>query len=205
MCATFVGTTTWSSSLVPGSNNALNLGSTTFGAANVYSTNLRVGPIGTPGAGLIIPSQATPLAIRNAANDANNISIADGGDVTFRGNLMLSSGKNIDYAVAVPTMASTPVQGTNVFLPGLNVVPTAAANSSALLGVSATPVVGEHYIISNASGAQVRVKASGVATMNGATAGGYIVLPNLATIECFNQSVGNHVCLQPVIPTPAGP
>ena len=105
---------------------------------------------------------------------------------------------------AVPTMAATPAAGTNEFYPGLNIVPTAAANTAALLGPS-TPVPGQKFVINNASGASVRVKAAGGATLNGATAGGYIVLASLATVQCFTASLTNQVCLQPVIPTPAGP
>ena len=104
----------------------------------------------------------------------------------------------------VPTMAATPVAGTNVFAPGLNIVPTAAANTAAFLG-AATPVVGQRFVINNNSGASVRIKAAGGATLNGATAGGYIVLASLATVDCFTASTGNQVCLQPVVPTPAGP
>ena len=104
----------------------------------------------------------------------------------------------------VPTMAATPVAGTNYFAPGLNVVPTAAANTAAFLGL-ATPVVGQQFSINNASGVSVRAKASAGLTLNGATAGGYIVIPNLATLDCETVSLTNQVCRQPVIPTPAGP
>lgn len=102
---------------------------------------------------------------------------------------------------AVPTMAATPVVGTNEFYPGLNVVPTAAANTAAFLGPS-TPIPNQRFLISNASGAAVRVKAAGGATLNGATAGGWISVASLATVECFTQSATNQVCMQPVIPTP---
>jgi hypothetical protein len=105
---------------------------------------------------------------------------------------------------AVPTMAATPVVGTNVFSPGLNVVPTAAANTAAFLG-AATPVPGQEFIINNSGPNAVRVKAAGGATLNGATAGGYISVPTLATVRCITASATNQVCLQPVVPTPAGP
>lgn len=119
-------------------------------------------------------------------------------------SLELPAKSGVSRAVAVPTMASTPVAGTNEFYPGLNVVPTAAADTAALLGPS-TPVPGQEFLISNNSGAAVRIKAAGGATLNGATAGGYITLASLATVECYTQSATNQVCLQPVIPTPAGP
>jgi hypothetical protein len=117
---------------------------------------------------------------------------------------VFSSGANSVLTAYVPTMAATPVGGTNQFLPGLNIVPTAAANTAAFLGAT-TPVPGQQFRIVNASGASVRVKASGGATLNGATAGGYIAVPNLATVDCMTATTGNQVCLQPVIPTPAGP
>lgn len=130
------------------------------------------------------------------------------------GNIIpqLSAGKSLQLPAqvgvvrvpAVPTMAATPAVGTNQFYPGLNVIPTAAANTAAFLG-PATPTPGHEFVISNASGNSVRIKAAGGATMNGATAGGYVVIPNLATVQCFTQAAGNQICLQPVIPTPAGP
>lgn len=118
----------------------------------------------------------------------------------------LLAGEGYNYGPAyVPTLVATPVAGTNYFAPGLNVIPTNAANNAGFLGANATPVVGQHFTINNASGAAQRVKASGGATLNGATAGGYIVLASLATVECYIVSATNQVCEQPVIPTPSGP
>lgn len=104
----------------------------------------------------------------------------------------------------VPTLAATPVVGTNEFRPGLNVVPTVALNAAAILGPS-TPVPGQHFIINNSGPNAVFVKAGGGATLNGATAGGKIALPSLATVECVTASATNQICLQPVIPTPSAP
>ncbi len=115
-----------------------------------------------------------------------------------------SSGVNAQLAAYVPTLAATPVVGTNQFLPGLNIIPTNAASNAAFIGVS-TPVVGQQFRIVNASGAAQRIKAAGGATLNGATAGGYISIASLATVDCITASATNQVCLQPVIPTPAGP
>lgn len=115
-----------------------------------------------------------------------------------------ASGKGINMAVYVPTLAATPVVGTNRFLPGLNVIPTNAANNAGILG-EATPVAGQEFTIVNASGAAQRIKAGGGATLNGATAGGYIVLATLASVRCYSTSATNYNCEQPVIPTPAGP
>jgi hypothetical protein len=135
-----------------------------------------------------LSSGSTPVAIVN----------------TSKGLAFQTAGQNVSLAAFVPTMVATPVAGTNIFKPGLNVVPTAAANTAAFLG-AATPIVGEQFRINNASGASVRVKAAGGATLNGATAGGYVVVPNLASVSCFTASATNQVCEQPVIPTPAGP
>ena len=119
-------------------------------------------------------------------------------------SVKFSSGANSVLTAYVPTMVATPVTGTNFFAPGLNIIPTAAANTAAFIG-PATPVAGQQFRIVNASGAAVRAKAAGGATLNGATAGGYISIANLATVDCITASTGNQVCLQPVIPTPAGP
>lgn len=118
--------------------------------------------------------------------------------------VIFGAGAGETYTPYVPTAAATPVAGTNIVRPGLNVVPTNAANNALFIG-PATPVPGDHFIVSNNAGAAIRLKAAGGATLNGATAGGYISVASLATVECFTQSATNQVCLQPVIPTPAGP
>lgn len=118
--------------------------------------------------------------------------------------VVFAAGANDQLTPYAPVLAATPVAATNIFQPGLNVVPTFAANTAAFLG-AATPIPGQQFKISNASSNSIRVKAAGGATLNGATAGGYIAVPNLATVECFTQSATNQVCEQPVIPTPAGP
>ena len=103
-----------------------------------------------------------------------------------------------------PTLAATPVAGTNMFLAGLNVVSSSTATHAAFLGKS-TPVPGERFVIVNNTANIIRAKAAGGATLNGATAGGYIAIAALATVECVTASSGNQICQQPVIPTPAGP
>jgi hypothetical protein len=115
-----------------------------------------------------------------------------------------SSGVNAQLAAYVPTLAATPAAGTNQYLPGLNIIPTNAANNAGFLGV-ATPVVGQQFRIVNASGAAQRIKAAGGATLNGVQAGGFISIASLATVDCITAAAGNQVCLQPVIPTPQAP
>lgn len=115
-----------------------------------------------------------------------------------------STGMNVVLAAYVPTMVATPVAGTNQIVPGLNVVPTAAANAAAIMGPS-TPIPGQQFRVVNSGANSVRIKAGGGATLNGATAGGYITLATLASLNCFTSSATNYQCEQPVIPTPAGP
>lgn len=106
----------------------------------------------------------------------------------------------------VPTLAATPVIGTNSFLPGLNVIPTNAASNAAFLGANATPVPGECYKIINAAGAAEFIKVAGGATLNGAQAGGKISIASLAEDDCcYSNPATNAVCTQPVIPTPSAP
>lgn len=115
-----------------------------------------------------------------------------------------SAGQGVRLPAYVPTMAATPVAGTNIFQPNsLNVVPTAAANTAALL--PATPIPGDSFVIVNSGPNSIRVKAGGVATLNGATAGGYMVLGTLASSTCVATAAANYNCELPVIPTPAGP
>lgn len=162
---------------------------------------------------------ATSMSIRDNADSNDNFICLDAGTCTVRGAVTITSGNitltngsivfstagtNSQLAAYVPTLAATPVVGTNMILPGLNVIPTAAANAAAILGPS-TPVPGQQFRIVNSGPNSVRIKAGGGATLNGATAGGYIVLVTLAAVDCFTTSVTNHECLQPVIPTPAGP
>lgn len=107
----------------------------------------------------------------------------------------------------VPTMAATPVAGTNDILGGISVIPTAAANTAALLPTPIGANLVEVKRVINNSGASVRVKAGGTNTINGATAGGYIVLANLEALTCETTSATNHRCKLDtgVLPTPAGP
>lgn len=142
-------------------------------------------------------------------NATSSVNIFTGGSkrlaVDGSGNISIQTGAALIPPAYVPTMAATPVAGTNMVVPGINVVPTAAANTAAFIG-AATPVANQRFTVINNSGAAIRLKASGGATLNGATAGGYISVANLATVECITMpGLTNQVCMQPVIPTPAGP
>lgn len=103
----------------------------------------------------------------------------------------------------VPTMAATPAAATNKILPGLNVVPTAAANTAALL--PATPVPGQSFLIVNNGPNAIRVKAGGAAAINGGSAGNYISVATLQQAECVTVGAAAHNCNLATVPTPAGP
>lgn len=115
----------------------------------------------------------------------------------------MATGYNIRLAAAVPTMAATPVAGTNLIYPGLNVIPTAAADTAAMF--AATPVVGVQYQIFNSGPNTVRIKGGGATTLNGATAGGYIAMATLTNAYCVVTSASNINCSVAPAPTPAGP
>lgn len=103
----------------------------------------------------------------------------------------------------VPTMAATPVAATNKFQEGVNVVPTAAANTAALL--PATPVPGQIFRIINSGPNAVRIKAGGAAAINGGSAGNYIPLATLQQAVCVTTGAAAHYCNVSTVPTPAGP
>ncbi len=114
------------------------------------------------------------------------------------------SGVNAQLAAYVPTAVSTPVINVNLIKPGLNIVPTVAANAAMFIG-AATPVVGQQFVVVNSGPNAVRLKAAGGATLNGAQAGGVLSIAANATVQCYTASASNQVCTQPVIPTPIAP
>lgn len=142
-------------------------------------------------------SSAIPQSMVPATNSAINVGSSSKAFETVWS-------ESVSRPPLTPTLAATPVAATNQFYPGLNIVPTIAANVAAFIG-PATPVPGQEFIIVNEGANAIRAKAAGGATLNGATAGGYISIASKATVQCFTETTGNQVCLQPVIPTPAGP
>lgn len=119
------------------------------------------------------------------------------------GNASVAADKSFVFAASVPTMASTPIAGTNDFKLGLNVIPTAAANTAALLPTPVAANVSASMI--NSGPNAVRVKAGGTNTINGSAAGAYIPLATMARVDCFAESATNWRCGSAVVPTPAGP
>ena len=123
--------------------------------------------------------------------------------------IITAAGKYINSTAYVPTMAAAPTPGVSQVLPGLNIVPTAAANTVAWLGAS-TPVPGQMFKIFNNSGAAVRIKGAGAATINGGTANKYIEMAIASYMECATLTTGIQVCpfysvngAVAAVPTPA--
>lgn len=133
-------------------------------------------------------------------------------EATNGGNIIFNTpGKYVQQVAYVPTMAATPALGTNQILPGLSIIPTAAAGTAAWLGAS-TPVAGQQFSIYNNSGAVVRVKGAGAATINGGAAGTWIGMAAASYMECKTLTTGVQVCpfysvngAVAAAPTPAGP
>lgn len=130
----------------------------------------------------------TPVAVMDATNG-----------LTFQ-----SAAQGIVLPAYVPTMVATPVAGTNMIQAGMNIIPTAAANAAAIIGAS-TPVPGTDYYGVNTGANTVRIKAGGGATLNGATAGGWLPVGTLASFHCKATSATNYNCELPAAPTPQGP
>ncbi len=142
---------------------------------------------------------ATPIWIMDVSS-GDFRGQSNGGGISIQ-NL----GKTFSIVPYVPTMASTPVAGTNDIRFGISVIPTAAANTAALLPATGTPGAWVRAYNSNSANS-VRVKAGGSNTMNGVTAGGYIVVPARSYVDCFADPTNtNYVCNLAVLPTPAGP
>lgn len=130
------------------------------------------------------------------------------------GGITLSTaGSYLNPGIYVPTAVATPVTGTNLCPPGICAVPTNAANNAVFVG-AATPVAGTQFFIKNTNGTNlVRAKAAGGATINGATAGGWIGLAAGTSMHCMYYTVGDLTCdtystaggTTAALPTPAGP
>lgn len=121
----------------------------------------------------------------------------------FTADLTFVAGTTIRNVPYVPTMAATPVAGTNAFSIGVNAIPTAAANTAALMP---TPIAaGQKLIAINTGPNAVRLKPGGTNTINGGSAGAYIPLATLLIAECESLSTSAWQCGTKTIPTPAGP
>lgn len=152
----------------------------------------------------VVGTPKASLSSAGALTTSAGITATTGNITSTAGSFVVSAaGQGLQLAAYVPTMAATPVAGTNLIAPGLNVVPTAAANTAAMF--AATPVVGTQYRVFNSGPNSVRLKGGGATTLNGATAGGYIVLATLTSASCVVTSASNINCSLEAAPTPAGP
>lgn len=88
LCATFLGTSTVSASIIPGTTNSYDLGSA---AATFRTLYLGTDIIFTAASAEIVPG-ATSLLFRNNADAATNLSITDAGLVTARAGLVATAG-----------------------------------------------------------------------------------------------------------------
>lgn len=115
-----------------------------------------------------------------------------------------SSGMGLTFPSYVPTMAATPAAGTNDLKIGLNVVPTAAANTSACL--PASPSDGDTVVVVNANANAVRPKSCSTPGVNGGAAGTYLSLAawSRAVLQ-YNAAATTWLAGTEVVPTPAGP
>jgi hypothetical protein len=173
------------------------------GASYVDAARIRVTVDGTPGSNDMPGAISFDVSPDGSGTAASALLLSNTKLATFAGQIQQGAGLGQIMVPYVPTMAATPVAGTNVIQPGYNVVPTAAANTAALL--PATPTPGQQFHIYNEGANSVRIKAGGASTMNGATAGGYIVLATKTSLECKASAAANYECFLPANPTPAGP
>lgn len=129
--------------------------------------------------------------------------IAQFGSTGFSTDLPFASDAAPRLAPYTATLAATPAAGTNDFKIGINIVPTAAANTAALLP---TPLAtGQRVTIVNTMANAVRIKAGGTNTINGSAAGAYVPLAAAAVIDCETTTATNWFCGYRAVPTPAGP
>jgi hypothetical protein len=125
-------------------------------------------------------------------------------ETSSTGVKLLVAGESFNYAPGyVPTLVATPVDGTNVYKPGLNIVPTVAANAVGCL--PAVPTPGDTFTIVNANPNAVRAKACSTPGVNGGAAGTYISIATKARADCVAESATSYFCSFGVVPTPAGP
>ncbi len=175
-------------------------GNESSGAGGTYQTS--TGDVA--GADLLFTAKDDLIIEQQGGTDSWSHDTTTGDTSQLLGNIIFSTaGKYVQMAAAVPTMAATPVAGTNDIYAGLNIVPTAAANTAAMF--AATPVVGTQYQIFNSGPNSVRIKGGGATTINGATAGGYVVMATLTNAYCVVTSASNINCSVAPAPTPAGP
>lgn len=150
------------------------------------------------------------ISAPNATPSSLNLQVPNAGgsfNVYTGGTQRLSidgSGNMVNPAYVV-TPATTAVAGTNDIAGIVNVVPTAAADTSAFLPASPTAGMVK-YIFNNGGAGAFRVRAPLTATMNAVGtpgAGQYIAVPVKNSAMCIATSATNYFCSLMVVPTPA--
>lgn len=152
--------------------------------SNVPSVRADVGAIfDTINRAYFVALSGYPMTIGTVGSDTFNI-IASGTPVASvaSNGIVMAAGKNVRQTTYVPTPAATPSTANAVY-PGLNVVPTAAANTVVQFGPTIS--VGDSYTVynSNATNA-VRAYPAGSIAINGATANKYVEIAAGASIRC---------------------
>jgi hypothetical protein len=154
------------------------------------------------------PNQRISLCNKLGANLAvSQVPVTSGainlGSASKKFNTIFLGGVN--QAPNTVIFASTPVAGTNLLLPGYNIpAATATANHKVFIG-AAIPTPGEQYEFYNASASTLQLAVPTIATMNGATQGGYLAVATKLSASCKTVSGTNIECRLNVNPTPAGP
>lgn len=146
-------------------------------------------------------------------NSASTFNIRTSAGATFlqvdqtagtSGGINLSAQYGLHMAAYVPTMASTPVQGTNDFKIGVNVVPTAAALTGAFLPFS--PTNGDIVEIINSNSAnEVQIFPGSSDTINGAAGNTVIGLGAGLKATCYANSASAWFCHVPILAGVATP
>lgn len=136
-------------------------------------------------------------------DSGGTIDVLSGGVIASAGTPIAVERVKQEYLVNSPTLAATPVAGTNMFKLGLNVIPTHAADTAGLLP---TPqAAGEVVRIASAASNTVRIKPGGTNTINGGSAGAYLPIATGGVTVCTATTATAWSCNPDVQPTPQGP
>lgn len=215
LCATFVGTTTISASLIPGANNSYDLGDATHGMRYIYIGGSN--PIVAPTAINFAPGSAATPVVRLLKDElqpaaTNAFSLGDSSNAFKELHLSnafvyystVSGAPAFRMVPYVPTLAATPVAGTNDFRGGSNAVPTAAANTAGCLPTS--PTNGDIVEIFNGMANAVRAKSCSTPGINGGAAGTYMTIPAWTRAKLkYSSTLTTWTASSETVPTPAGP
>lgn len=189
-------------------------GTCALSISNIVSSNslgetiIAGGALSTGDVALKLNHASARAEIRNASNTPVAAFSASGaltsGSLNPTGQLTFTNTTDMVVLVPyVPTMVATPAAPTNV-VRALSAIPTAAANTAALLQSAET--VGSCLKGFNTGPNTVRIKAEGTPGINGGAAGTYIPLATQVGYECCRVASASWYCTTTAgVPTPAGP